>query len=111
MQLRIQASEDVPEETRAALERRLRLTLGRHAAGIERAHVTLFPSEQRPPARCRIRARLRGGGSLAVEDGGDDPGSATAAAAWRLELRLQRHRAAAMERALPPRRVGRRSSG
>ena len=106
MQLRIQAPDDLPAETRAAIERRFRLALGRHAAGIERAQVTLSPSvEGRLASRCRIRVRLREGETLAVEDRAEDPSSAVAAAAWRLEHRMQRLRAAAADGALTSRRV------
>lgn len=95
MQLRIQAPDDLSTLTRAAIERRVRLALGRHAAEIERARVTLAPSLEGPLAsRCRIRVRLREGETLAVEDRAEDPRSALAAAAWRMEHRLQRRRAA-----------------
>jgi len=109
MQLRIQAPDDLPAQTRAAIERRVRLSLGRHAAGIERAQVTLAPSLEGPLAsRCRIRVRLREGETLAVEDRAEDPRSAVAAAAWRLDHRMQRRRAAATEGALASRRMKRR---
>ena len=104
MQLRIQAREDLPMATRAAVERRLRLTLGRHTAGIECAQVTLLPGEGRAASRCRIRIRLRDGESVAVEDRAEDPGAAAAGAAWRLEHRIRRRGAAAPVGALASRR-------
>jgi len=109
MQLRIQAPDDLPAQTRAAIERRVRLALGRHAAGIERVRVTLARRlEGSLASRCRIRVRLREGETLAVEDRAEDPGSAAAAAVWRLEHRMQRHRAAATGGALPWQRMKRR---
>ena len=109
MQLRIQTRHlDAPTETRVAIERTVRLALGRHAAGVERAQITLSPSPVgRPASHCRIRARLRDGESLLVEDHAQDPKSAAAAAAWRLEHRMQRrHRAAAAAGASVTRRTG-----
>ncbi len=90
MQIQFRAQEiELPDETRAALERRLRLTLGRHAAGIDRARVTLGPDPDGSGAlRCRVRLRFRDGRVLAIEDQAADPQAALAAAAWRLEHRL-----------------------
>ena len=110
MQLRIRAQQlEVPEATKAAIERRVRLALGRFVAGVERTQVRLFPSREAHPAtRCRIRVRLRGGQRVTVEDAAEDPSSAAAAATWRLQHRMERHRAVATERAAASRRLGRR---
>jgi ribosome-associated translation inhibitor RaiA len=106
MRLRIQAPEDLPAQARGAIERRVRLALGRHAAWIERAQVTLAPDlEGRLASRCRIRVRLREGETLEVEERAEDPSSALAAAAWRLEHRMQRRQAAKADGALTSRRV------
>jgi hypothetical protein len=95
MQLRIQAVRlDVPAELRLAIDRRVRLTLGRHAAGIDRVQLTLASDEGATASLCRIRARLRDGESLAVEDCAEGPKSAATAAAWRLSHRMQRRHAA-----------------
>ena len=95
MQLPVHArSQDLPTEARSAIERRIRLALGRHAAGIDRAQVTLSPAQDGGNgSRCRIHVRLRRGESLAIEDHAADPHAAAAAAAWRLEHRLERRRA------------------
>jgi len=94
MQLRIRSRHvEVPAPTRAAIERRVRLALGRQAAAIERAQVTLSLSVQESAgSRCRIRVRLREGTSLVVEEHAKDPQSAAGVAAWRLEHRLDRKR-------------------
>ena len=91
MQLRIRTLRaEVPAETRTAIERRVRLALGRHAAGIDRAQVTLSPALGASTRdHCRIRVRLREGGSLAAEDEAEDLHAAVATAAWRLEHRLK----------------------
>ena len=106
MQLRIRARcLDVSPEIRRAIERNVRLMLGRHAVEIERTQVTLSPSEPaREGNRCRIHVRLRRGERLAVEAHADDPCEAAAAAVWRLEHRLDRRRVAGP----PPRRAGSR---
>lgn len=106
MQLRIQVPDGFPVDTRAAIERKVRLALGRRAAGIERTQVTLFASEGPAAVCCRIRIRLRNGERLAVEDGAEDPRAAAAAAAWRIEHRMQRLQAATADGALTSRRVG-----
>jgi len=108
MQLRIRARHvEVPAATRAAIERKVRLALGRQAPGIERAEVTLSPSLQESAgSRCRILLRLREGESLVVEDHAEDPQSAAAVAAWRLEHRLDRKRVS--ESPPDPRRLGTR---
>jgi hypothetical protein len=109
VQLRIQTPNDVSAETRAAIERKIRLALGRHTAGIDRAQVRLAPSrEGRSASRCRIRVRLRDGEVFEVEDRAEDPRSAAGAAAWRLEHRMQRRRTAATDAALASRRIGHR---
>lgn len=108
MQLRIRAQHlDVPADTRLAIERKVRLALGRHAAGIDLAHITLSPSPQGSPGnRCRIRVRLHQGESLAIEDCAEDLHAAAAAVAWRLQQRLDRQRAAHSVGRSEPRRLG-----
>ncbi len=92
MTLRIQTKQlDVPAETRSAVERRVRLALGRHAAEIEHTQVSLRSGLN--GHRCRIRIRLRRGESLAIEDRAADPSDAAAGAASRLESRLEHRRA------------------
>lgn len=92
MQLRIRARDlELPPETLMAVERRIRLALGRHAPGIERAWTALSPG--REGARCRIRARLREGEPLVSEDEAPDLLDAATTAARRLALRLERRRA------------------
>jgi len=95
VQLRIRAYQtEISAETRAAIERKVRLALGRQAAGIELAQLTLSPGlPQSLGSRCRLRVRLRRGGSLMVEDHAEDPRSAAAAVAERVEHRLERERA------------------
>jgi ribosome-associated translation inhibitor RaiA len=109
MQLRIRPRRvEIPDEVRAAIDRRLRLAVGRHAAAVLRAEATFSPLAPRLAAaprascapgaatRCRIRLRLRDGATLAVDDHGPDPAAAAAAAAWRLEHRLDRPRGVAI---------------
>jgi ribosome-associated translation inhibitor RaiA len=92
MQLRIRARHlEPPPETLRAVERRIRLALGRHASGIERTWIALSPG--REGTRCRIRARLREGEQLLSEDEAADLLDAAATAARRLALRLERRRA------------------
>ncbi len=95
MRLRISAPRlELGADTRLAIERRVRLALGRHAAGIDRARVTLAPSPSgRPELRCRISLRPRQGQNLTVEDFADDARSAAIGAAHRLENRLESRRA------------------
>lgn len=94
MQLEIRSRHPgLPRETRRAVERHLRLTLGRRAVRVERAQISLLPDPRpdQPGARlCRIRARLRDGEQIVVEDSAPEAGEAAAKAAWRLEHVLQR---------------------
>ncbi len=108
MQLRIRAQHlDVPADTRLAIGRKVRLALGRHAARIDLAQITLSPSLQGSPGnRCRIRVRLHQGESLAIEDCAEDLHAAAAAAARRLQRRLERQRAAQPVGPSEPRRLG-----
>ncbi len=94
MQLRIRAPHlDVPPATRAAVERRVRLALSRHAPSIVMARVTLLPSDRGESwGRCRIRVRLREGESLAAQDQAEHLHEAASGAARRLEQRLERRR-------------------
>ena len=99
MQLRIRArSIDLQPETRAAIERRLRLAVGRFSPGIVKLQLTLSAlpnsSEQSPGNHCRIDVHLGRGKSLTIEDEGMSPQAAAAAATWRLQHRLQHHLAA-----------------
>ena len=100
MQLRIRAQ--LSKNARAAIERRVRLNLGRRAAGIDRALVTLESVRNGGPVhRCRIRVRLQQGQRFTIEDHAEDPLTAAGAAALRLEHRLDRLRAAQAASPLP----------
>ena len=103
MQLRIRARDmEVSEGTRHAIERRVRLVLGRHAPEIDVAQVTLLrasPPHDETANCCRIRLRLRHGESVSVEGHAAGPHGAAAAAAWRLGSRLDRRSIAHRRRA------------
>ena len=95
MQLRVRAeTEALSIDTRLAVDRKVRLALGRHAAGIGRAGVTLSGGGRaRAAHRCRLRVLLRDGEDLSEEAHAEDAPSAAAAAARRLAHRLERRRA------------------
>lgn len=104
MQIRIRAQHlDISNDARTTIERRLRLAIGRHAGGIERALVTLYPPLDGGGSLCRIRLRLRGGESLAIEGQAEDAPMAADAAVWRLEHRLERRRPEPTRRSRPQR--------
>lgn len=92
MQLRIRAGAlDDRLDARHAIERGVRLALGRHAAGIEIAQVTVSPGKDGVRRnRCRIRVRFQDGEGLDVEGFGENPLAASEAAIWRLGNRLRR---------------------
>lgn len=94
MQIRIRVQHlDISDDARTTIERRLRLAIGRHAAGIDRALVSLQPPLHGGGGSCcRIRLRLRGGDTLAFEGQAEDVRMAADAALWRLEHRLERRR-------------------
>ena len=94
MQLRIRTRHlELSPDALRAIERRLRLALGRYVADIGVAHVLLTTS---PPVRGaagrrgRILARLRGGERVLVEDQADGLETAIRSACWRLDHRLRR---------------------
>lgn len=104
MQLRFRdQGVDAPRDVRQAIERKLRLALGRHVGGIEVAQVTLSlasPLHREGAIRCRIRARLRHGDVVSVEDHANDACTAAETAAWWLGKRLGRQRSIEHARAL-----------
>ena len=86
---------DAPPSVRQAIELKLRLALGRHASGIDVAQITLSPASPghgEGAIRCRIRARLRHGDVISVEDHDADACKAAETAAWWLGKRLGRQR-------------------
>lgn len=94
MQLRVRAAPlALSADTREAIERNLRLALGRHVGGIDTVRVSLSTDPSLPTSRCRVRVRLRDGERLDVEEQAADPQGAAAAAAWRIEHRVRRHHA------------------
>ena len=97
MQLRIQFRNlEIAQDAKAAIERSVRLGLGRHAAIIANAHVVLASGRGRGAVEheSRIRIRLRDGDVL-LGDGCDaDPRKAVDDAMWRIEHRLERRRLA-----------------
>ena len=89
MQLRILAGIELSQATRRAIERRVRLALGRAGAGIERVRITLAAGRDvESAARCRIGLQLRDGTRIAVEDAAATTMAVVSAALWRLEHRL-----------------------
>ena len=98
MQLRVQTpAVDDRDEIRGAIERRLRLALGRHAVQISQAEVVVAvePSgHDGPRRRCRVRVHLRDGGVLDTQGFGPEAGAATADGGWRLAHRLDLRRLA-----------------
>ena len=95
MQIRVRAHRiDVSEEARLAIERKFRIALGRYRPGIDRAQITLSAGRgQHSGCLCRVLLNLRQGPGLEVEQHAEDARAAAAAAAWRLEQRLERRRA------------------
>ena len=93
MQIRFQSRNgDLPRDVRGAIERRVRLVVGRFAAVVSRLQITLGHSEGRAasgPHRCWIHADLGGGESLICVEDDVDPIAAAAGAAWRVHRRLR----------------------
>ena len=93
MQLRVHSQEDELEgQNRRAIERKVRLVVGRFAAGVERVQVTLGRSDDesiRGPHRCRIHVVLEEGDTLTCFADDADPDDAVANAAWRVQRRLR----------------------
>ncbi len=82
-----------------SVERRIRLVVGRRAAGISQVEVVLARFDppthgarqtSRHQLRCRVRARLADGELIVVEETGPTTDEALEAAMWRLEHRLDR---------------------
>ncbi len=97
MQLRIQFRHlEISQEAKNAIERGVRLDLGRYSAIIAEARVALSPSRRCDfgEKQSRIRIRLRNGEALLGEGCGADPKEALDAAMWRIEHRLARRRLA-----------------
>ncbi len=88
MRLRIRQRDlDLAPDVRAQVERRVRLAVGRHGAGVSQAEILLCPS---PTAgcHCQIDLQLEDGDTVRVEDRGETAQAATTSAAWRLQRRL-----------------------
>jgi len=115
VQLRIHARGlDMPRESRRSIERSMRLAIGRHANGV---HVARIHLSRRPDANgreaqwCDVRARLRGGGVVSVEEAADDLHTAATRAARRLARVLDRRREVAACGFGPPVITRRREEG
>ncbi len=97
MQFRIHAPRmDLPGEARAAIERKLRLALGRHAPAIDQTRVSFGKARgtgNEDRSVCRIRVRWREGETIVIEGVAEDFEAAAHLAAWRLEHRLGSPRA------------------
>jgi hypothetical protein len=87
---------------RGTVERRVRLVVGRRAAGVSQVEVVLSRSTPSMSGardasaqrlRCRIRTRLADGELIVVEESGPTTEAALDAALWRLDHRLARPRA------------------
>ncbi len=78
---------DLAPDVRSRVERRVRLAVGRHGAGVNQAEILLFPSPSQG-CHCQIELQLEGGDKVSVEDRGETPQAATTSAAWRLQRRL-----------------------
>ncbi|MEM7413076.1 MAG: HPF/RaiA family ribosome-associated protein [Myxococcota bacterium] len=93
MQLRILSQGVALEsETRRAVERQVRLVVGRFAAIVARVQITMGPSRDDPEHgahRCRIRVDLGHGEILSFVADDPDPVAAAAGAAWRIQRRLR----------------------
>lgn len=99
MQLRVRsAAARVPHARREALKRRLRMALGRTAAGVT-ATEAVFSKAPAPwnGTHCRISASLQDGSQVEVEDHGASLEQAAASAFWKLTQRLERIRACSRE--------------
>ena len=90
MRLRIRSPE-LNNTQRAALARRARLVLGRHAAEIDRVELTIEPESGHnfENSECRLVVKLRDGGEVRVHDDGNHPHRALLRAAWRIEIRVE----------------------
>lgn len=106
MQLRIHARGlDMSRESRRVIERSTRLAIGRHANGVRlaRIHLSRRPDGNGRDAQwCEVRARLRGGGVVSVEEAADDWQTAATLAARRLARVLGRRREVAACGFVPP---------
>lgn len=96
MQLRIRRRDlDVAPGTHRSLETRIRLAVGRHAADIATALLTIAPrpsSEGAALVSCRLRLRLRLGVGLEIEESAPDLEGAVSLLTWRLVHLLNRPR-------------------
>ena len=90
MRLRIRSPE-LNDAQRAALARRARLVLGRHAAEIDLVELTIETESARDfeHSECRLVVKLRDGGEVRVHDDGNHPHRALLRAAWRIEIRRE----------------------
>ncbi len=96
MQVRIQTN-DVPmiERSRRAVDRAVRLGIGRYGATVDALNVVLSRSpglSGDPLTRCRLRARLRNGDQIEIDSHASDPVEAARRAAVRFEARMDRSR-------------------
>ncbi len=109
MQVRIAASQQPPlaedSAIQTSIERKIRLELGRHAAAVRHASISLSDADPAGTIRCRIAAQLRNGDRVEVDDAAPTVMGAAALAARRLEQRLDRR--LAIERTTATRRMRR----
>jgi ribosome-associated translation inhibitor RaiA len=96
MQVRILSRNgDLTRDMRRAIERQVRLIVGRHAAAVVRLQLKLRENEDDSPGgshRCQIQVDLGHGESLSSVEDAVDPVAAAAGAAWRIHRRLRQRR-------------------
>jgi ribosome-associated translation inhibitor RaiA len=95
----------ITPDLRRLLERGARLAIGRYSDSVSVARLNLARGvrvDGGDMIQCTIRARLRCGESIVVDEQADDPQKATSLAACRLERMLRRRRQ--IESATGPRR-------
>jgi ribosome-associated translation inhibitor RaiA len=115
VQLRIHARGlHMPRESRRMIELSARLAIGRHANGVDVARIHLsrrLDANGRETQWCEVRARLRRGGVVSVEEAADDLHTAAKRAARRLARVLDRRREIAACGFGPPVITRRREDG
>lgn len=93
MQLRILSRNgELDRDMRRAIERKVRLVVGRYAAVVVRLQIMLGRSGERAasgPHQCRIHVDLGHEEGLTCVADDVDPVAAAAAAAWRIHRRLR----------------------
>lgn len=73
----------------AAIQDRIRLEVGAHAAEIEELGLVLAPAPTRGVS-CSVTLRSRAGEAMSLAEVGDEPDEAVDLVLWRLRHRLQR---------------------